>query len=143
MAEVQFFDPKVGKEVRQRKAFAKSLMQQSEQPTSSEMVSGHVVKQSPLLGFAKMLGSGLAGYEANAAEEQATADESNKAKKMAEAIRMYGQDPQAAANMLMESPATSEYGMQMGMDAVKRQRELQDYEKKQADALDLYGKQRS
>ena len=127
MADVKFFDPKTEKQVKQRRALAASLFKSSEQPTSSEVVSGHVVAQSPLLGFAKMLGSGLAGYSANKADEQETADKERTGKALADAIKMYGQDPSGAANMLMQSPATSDLGTKIQFDELGRQRTLEDF----------------
>lgn len=127
MAEVQFFDPKQEKQVKQRRAMAQALFKQGEQPTSTEMVSGFAVEQSPLLGLSKALSTGLAGYAEGAADKAEVADAEKKQKKLADALRIYGQDPQAAANMLMESPATSEYGMQMGIGELERQRKLEDF----------------
>lgn len=124
MAEVSFFDPKKEAEVKRRRLMAEQLMKQSEQ-TPNEVVSGIVVKKSPIEGLAKALGSGLAGYQAGQADKMQTEDTINRQKVLAEAIGQYGTDPAAAAQMLMQSPSTSDMGMKLYLDDLQRQRDSQ------------------
>jgi hypothetical protein len=127
--DVQFFDPKAEAEVRRKRALAQQLFKQGEQPTSSEMVSGIVVKRSPLEGLAKALSTGVGGYAEGRADKLQTEDAEKKQKLLAEAISQYGTNPSAALEMLMQSPATSDLGAQLaqGVDAPSAVREYQFY----------------
>lgn len=124
MPEVSFFDPKKEAEVKRRRLMAEQLMKQSEQ-TPNEVVSGIVVKKSPIEGLAKALGSGLAGYQAGQADKMQTEDTINRQKVLAEAIGQYGTNPAAAAQMLMQSPSTSDMGMKLYLDDLQYQRDSQ------------------
>lgn len=131
MAEALFFDPRKEAEVKRKRALAQQLMKQSEQ-TPNEMVSGIVVKKSPIEGLAKALTAGVAGYQSGQAERAVADDSMVKQKILADAIGKYGQDPQAAAQMLMQSPATSDTGMQMYMSDIDRQRDMELMQSKYA-----------
>lgn len=122
MEQVNFFDPKKEAEVKRRRLFAEQLMKQGQQ-TPNEMVSGIVVQKSPIEGLVKALQTGLAGYQAGQADKLQTEDTAQRQKVLADAISQYGQDPQAAAQILMQSPSTSDMGMKMYMDAIERQRQ--------------------
>ena len=124
MADVSFFDPKKEAEVKRRRLFAEQLAKQGQQG-DSEMVSGIVVPKSPIEGLAKALTTGFAGYQAGQADKMQTEDTVAKQKALAEAIGQFGTDPQAAAQMLMQSPATSDMGMQMYMADIKRKQDLE------------------
>lgn len=124
MADVSFFDPKKEAEVRRKRLLAEQLMKQGEQ-TPNEVVSGIVVKKSPLEGLAKALQMGVGGYQAGQADKLQTEDTMQKQKALADAVAQYGTDPQAAAQTLMQSPATSDVGMKIYMDDIKRKQDLE------------------
>jgi len=124
MADVSFFDPKKEAEVRRKRLLAEQLMKQGEQ-TPNEVVSGIVVKKSPLEGLVKALQTGVGGYQAGQADKIQTEDTMQKQKALADAVAQYGTDPQAAAQMLMQSPATSDVGMKIYMDDIKRKQDLE------------------
>lgn len=87
-------------EIERRRRMAESLMKQGQQPTSTEMVSGVAVKQSPLAGLARALTQGVGGYqEGKAAQmEQARIDASRKA--MADALGAYSSSSDPAQGAL-------------------------------------------
>lgn len=124
MADISFFDPKKEAEVRRKRLLAEQLMKQGEQ-TPNEVVSGIVVKKSPLEGLVKALQTGVGGYQAGQADKIQTEDTTQKQKALADAVAQYGTDPQAAAQMLMQSPATSDVGMKIYMDDIKRKQDLE------------------
>lgn len=124
MADVSFFDPKQEAEVKRRRLLAEQLAAQGQQ-TGTEVVSGIVVPKSPLEGLAKALTTGVAGYQAGQADRLQAEDAAAKQKLLAQAVGQYGTDPAAAAQMLMQSPATSDVGMQMYMQDIKRKQDLE------------------
>ncbi len=127
--QTQFFDPeeeiKAKADIERRRAYAQSL-RDSAKPTGNEMVSGVVVKKSPLEGLAKMLQSGMAGYNDYKATEAETQNKTNQQKLLAEALGQYGEDPNAAAQMLMQSPEYSGMGAQLMTGNADRERAYQD-----------------
>jgi hypothetical protein len=110
-----FFDPKAEAEVRRKRAMAAQLFKQGEQPSQTEVVSGVAVKQSPLAAMAKALSTGVAGYAEGKADELETADAVKRQEQLAQAVNMYGVDKQGAIDLLMQSPATAEYGLKLGI----------------------------
>jgi len=124
MADALFFDPKKEAEVKRRRLLAEQLAAQGQQ-SGTEVVSGIVVPKSPLEGLAKALTTGVAGYQAGQADRLQTEDAAAKQKLLAEAVGQYGTDPAAAAQLLMQSPATSDVGMQMYMQDIKRKQDLE------------------
>jgi hypothetical protein len=82
------------------------------------MISGVAVRRSPWEGLAKALSTGVAGYAEGQADRLETADTEARQKKLAEAMLKYQSDPIGAAQMLMESPSTAEYGLKIGIPAL-------------------------
>jgi hypothetical protein len=124
MADVSFFDPKQEAEVKRRRMMAQQMMQQGQQ-TPNEMVSGIVVKKSPLEGLAKALQTGYSGYQSGKADRIQAEDAQKKQELLARALGGYNQDPNAAAQMLLESPATSELGVGLMTDNARSERDYQ------------------
>lgn len=135
------------KALEQKRKYAEALMGQSK-PKGNEIVSGMVVKQSPLEGLARALQGGLGGLvegNANRAEDQRT-DAARQT--MADAISNYGRATQggstqlqngeqinwnkqpldqagnAYAQALMGNPDTAPYGQQYQMENIDKQRAL-------------------
>jgi len=104
MADVSFFDPKKEQQVKRQRAMAEMLMKQGQTQLGkgNEMVSGIVVKKSPLEGLAGALQMGLGGMaqgKAGQAEDEA----------IAQRQRLYQEalgstDPRMAAQLLAQDP---------------------------------------
>lgn len=124
MVDVTFFDPKQEAEVKRRRLMAQQMMQQGQQ-TPNEMVSGIVVKKSPLEGLAKALQTGYGGYQEGKADRIQAEDAQKKQELLARALGGYNQDPNAAAQMLLQSPATSELGVGLMTDNARSERDYQ------------------
>jgi hypothetical protein len=118
MANAIFFDPKTESQVKRKRAVAQKLMEYGKQPEGTEMISGIAVKRSPWESLAKALSTGVAGYAEGAANRLETEDTEKKQKALADAVAMYQSDPQAAAQILMQSPSTAEYGLKLGIPAL-------------------------
>jgi hypothetical protein len=91
-----FFDPKQEVEVKRKKALAQQLMQRAESiPLDNEMVSGIVVKRSPVEGLSKALQMGLGGYQEGQADKMEADQQAARAAKISE-ILSSGNNPELA-----------------------------------------------
>lgn len=152
-----FFDPKQETEVNRRKMIAQQLSQNAADiPLGNEMVSGIVVKRSPIEGLSKALQMGLGGYAQGQAMNKEAELEGNRSQNMQRALEAFGNDPQAAAAILGQDPRTAQmamelmgnevsYGREKEMDALNYQREESRFErelamKRQAMEMDALSK---
>ena len=126
---VDFFAPETKqrparREAERLKTLAESL-QKAGQPRGNEMVSGIVVKQSPLEHLARGLQTAAGGYFAGQAENKATEDEAALQQRMSEALSKWG-SPQEAASILAQDPRTAEmaFKLMQGETDYARQKEL-------------------
>lgn len=100
------------REAERLKTLAESL-QKGGQSKGNEMVSGIVVKQSPLEHLARGLQTAAGGYFAGQAQNKEEEDERLLQGRIAEALSQWGTDPQAAAMALASDPRTSQMAMQL------------------------------
>lgn len=131
MADVTFFDPKTEGDVKRRRAYAKMLQEQAQQ-TPNEMVSGIVVKKSPIEALSKALQQGVAGYQEGKASSMEADDAQKKQEMLSRALSSYGQNPEEATNMLMSSPATSDIGLGLFTNKMKTDQEMEVMRQRQA-----------
>lgn len=112
------------REAERLKTLAESLAK-SGQYRGNEVVSGRVVKQSPLEHLARGLQAAAGGYFEGQAQNKADEDERLLQGRIAEALSQWG-DPQAAAGILAQDPRTSEmaFKLMMGETDWARQKEL-------------------
>lgn len=96
----------------QRRRMAEALRQQGASMAPVE---------TPFVGLARALGAGIGGIQGRAVdrEYQTQADDYNRT--LAEAMRMYGTDPQAAIARLGQNPDFAEPAMRMGVDYAAQQ----------------------
>lgn len=126
---VDFFAPQQNtrtpkREAERLKTLAESL-QKAGQPKGNEMVSGIVVKQSPLEHLARGLQTAAGGYFAGQAQNKTEEDERALQQRMADALSQWG-NPQEAAAILAQDPRTSEmaFKLMMGESDHERAKEL-------------------
>lgn len=120
-------------------------MQQGQQPTQTEMVSGLAVPQSPVAGLARALQQGIGGYMGGQADREEASKAQAAQQTMAQALGAYSRsqaggetplqngetitwnkaDPSQAArmyqNILMGNPDTAPMGMQAAMGQMQAQ----------------------
>lgn len=125
---VDFFAPQQNtraprREAERLKTLAESL-QKAGQPKGNEMVSGIVVKQSPLEHLARGLQTAAGGYFEGQSRLKEEEDERALQQRMADALSQWG-DPQAAAGILAQDPRTSEMAFKLMMEESDRQRAAQ------------------
>lgn len=111
------------REAERLKTLAESL-QKGGQSKGNEMVSGIVVKQSPLEHLARGLQTAAGGYFEGQSRLKEEEDERALQQRMADALSQWG-DPQAAAGILAQDPRTSEMAMQLMNSEVQAQRDAQ------------------
>ena len=117
------------REAERLKTLAESLAK-SGQYRGNEVVSGRVVKQSPLEHLARGLQAAAGGYFEGQAQNKADEDERMMQQRIGEALGQWGQDPQAAAMILAQDPRTSDMALQLMGSELNRQRDAES----QADA---------
>lgn len=125
---VSFFDPKKEKEVERQRLMAQMLTKQgqTQMGKGNEMVSGIVVKKSPIEGLSAALQMGLGGLaegRANKAEDESVAQ---RQRLMTEALGKYGTDPRGAAELLVQDPQSADmaFKLMMGQTEHERAKEL-------------------
>jgi len=91
----------------------------------NEVVSGRVVKHSPLEHLARGLQTAAGGYFAGQSENKAQEDETIMQKRIAEALGQWGQDPQAAAIVLAQDPRTSDMAIKIMGSEIGRQQDAE------------------
>lgn len=111
--QTPFFDPKQEAEVKRRRRMAQAMQKAGEQPTSTEMVSGMAVKQSPLAGLARMGSAIMGGYQDSKADTAEADIAKRRQEMMAKAIETARQNPDAAAAILAQDPSTSDAAISM------------------------------
>jgi len=106
------------------KTLAESLMQGGKS-RGNEMVSGIVVKQSPLEHLARGLQTAAGGYFAGQSQLKAEEDERALQQRIGEALGQWG-NPQEAAQILSQDPRTAEmaFKLMQGETDFARQKEL-------------------
>lgn len=126
---VDFFAPQTQqraprREAERLKTLAESL-QRGGQYRGNEVVSGQVVKQSPLEHLARGLQTAAGGYFAGQAQNKTDEDERALQQRMSEALSQWG-NPQEAAAILAQDPRTSEmaFKLMQGETDWARQKEL-------------------
>lgn len=118
MADVSFFDPTKELEAKRKKKLAEALMKSGAQPDKTEVVSGYAVKQSPLVGLAKALQTGLGGYQEGQADKLEQESALQRAKLIAEAIN--SPDNKQAAQMLAQDPQSQDSALKIAFPNVGR-----------------------
>jgi len=118
MADVSFFDPKKEKQVERQRLLAQMLTKQGQTQANkgNEMVSGIVVKKSPIEGLSAALQMGLGGLaegRAGKAEDEATAQ---RQKLYQEALS--STDPRQAAALLAQDPESLSTAAKLYGDAL-------------------------
>lgn len=111
-----FFDPKQDAEAKRRRRLAQQMMKAGEQPTSTEMVSGMAVKQSPLAALARAVQTGIGSYQENRADQIDAEAAKRRQEMIAQAVKQYGSNPQAASELLAQDPATSDAALKILSD---------------------------
>lgn len=126
---VDFFAPQTQqraprREAERLKTLAESLAK-SGQYRGNEVVSGRVVKQSPLEHLARGLQTAAGGYFEGQATNKADEDERMMQQRIGEALGQWG-DPQAAAGILAQDPRTAEmaFKIMQGETDFARDKEL-------------------
>lgn len=112
------------REAERLKTLAESL-QQGGKYKGNEIVSGMVVKQSPLEHLARGLQTAAGGYFAGQAQNKTDEDERALQQRIADALGQWG-NPQEAAAILAQDPRTSEmaFKLMQGETDWARQKEL-------------------
>lgn len=112
------------REAERLKTLAESLMQGGKS-RGNEMVSGIVVKQSPLEHLARGLQTAAGGYFAGQSQLKSDEDERVLQQRMADALGQWG-NPQEAAAILAQDPRTAEmaFKLMQGETDWARQKEL-------------------
>lgn len=116
------------REAERLKTLAESL-QQGGQYKGNEIVSGMVVKQSPLEHLARGLQTAAGGYFAGQAQNKTDEDERALQQRMADALGQWG-DPQEAAAILAQDPRTSEMAFKLMMGEQDHQRAMESQQAK-------------
>jgi len=133
MADVSFFAPDKEADIKRRRRMADAMMKAGEQDKGSEVVSGIVVKKSPLEGLAKALQMGIGGYQAGQADREEAGISKARQEAMAKALQAYQSNPNEAIGMLSNGdPAMQELAMKMGMDERQARQQMDMYRQKAA-----------
>lgn len=126
---VNFFAPETNnraprREAERLKTMAESL-REGGKSRGNEMVSGIVVKQSPLEHLARGLQTAAGGYFEGQATNKIDEDERALQQRMSEALSQWG-NPQEAAAILAQDPRTAEmaFKLMQGETDFARQKEL-------------------
>lgn len=136
MATVSMFPAQQGpspkREAERLKTLAESL-REGGKSRGNEMVSGLVVKQSPLEHLARGLQTAGAGYFEGQSRLKDQEDEQMMQQRLGEALNTWGENPQAAAAILAQDPRTSDMAMKLMMGETDHQRQKERWG--QQDAL--------
>lgn len=116
-----FFDPTSEAEAKRRRKYAETLQASAKMPDSSEMVSGIVVKRSPLELLAKAVQGGMGAYQERKADEMDAATQQRRQQMWAQAL----QNPDQAAAILGQDPATAPDAFKMQLESMN---DLRDFE---------------
>lgn len=129
-------------EIKRRQLLAQQLMAQAKMPDSNDMVSGIVVKHSPLEYLAKALTQGVAGYQQGQADNLDKQQTDDKNQKLADGLKLLSTDPNAAAALFATNPALQDTGIKVAMDALNaKQQEAHDARSLEMVMRQLQGKQ--
>lgn len=118
-----YYDPNITTESKQRRAYAKRLMEQSQQPQGTEYVGNVAVAQSPIAALARAIQGGIGQYQDTKADSLDQQAMMQKQQALSDALAKMGSDPQAAAGILAQNPETADAGFKLYGDAINRQAE--------------------
>lgn len=118
-----YYDPNITTESKQRRAYAKRLMEQSQQPQGTEYVGNVAVAQSPIAALARSIQGGIGQYQETKADSLDQQAMMQKQQALSDAVAKMGADPQAAAGILAQNPETADAGFKLYGDAINRQAE--------------------
>jgi hypothetical protein len=116
-----FYDPAQEAEAKRRRRYAELLQSNAKMPESSEMVSGIVVKRSPLELLAKAIQGGMGAYNERKADELDTQASQRRQQMWAQAL----QNPDQAVFILGQDPSTAPDAFKMQMESTN---DLRDFE---------------
>lgn len=115
------FDPTQEANIKRRRRMAEILQQQGA-PKQTEIVSGYAVPQSGMEQLARALSGGIGAYQNARADTQEQELAKSRQALMAQAIQQMGNDPKAAAGLLMQDPSMTKEGLSLYGDALKNDR---------------------
>lgn len=128
-----FFDPKQETEVKRRRLLADQLSKKAEEiPLGNEVVSGIVVKRSPIEGLSKALQMGLGGYAQGKASEKEAELEASRNQNIQRALASYGSNPKQAAMMLGQDPQNAAMALELMKGEVDYGRDQSRFEQEMA-----------
>lgn len=122
---VPYYDPEINREMQRRTKMAEAMMKSSQQPQQTEVVGGYAVPQSPLAGLARAIQGGMGAYNEGKAGQLEMQQQKSRGEMLADAMQRMGGNPEEAASILMQDPATQNMAVQIYGDAARNKQMLE------------------